>query len=145
MPFLRWLLKTAFWGLTQFCRFANRVYSLYSFKQIEFYTAEYKMITEVKWGNHVVLGDLELNFTKADATPYNTIVLAGENGTGKTSILGTLANFLNGVSLNRSSLFHIRSMAMISQHLGLLMRRRAWDTMTESTIQQVHIREYGKP
>ena len=45
-----------------------------------------------------MLGDLELDFTKANGTPYNTIVLAGENGTGKTSILGTLANFLNGVS-----------------------------------------------
>ena len=56
------------------------------------------MITKVKWRNHAVLGDLELDFTKADGTPYNTIVLARENGTGKMSILDTLANFLNGVS-----------------------------------------------
>ncbi len=56
------------------------------------------MITEIKWRNHDVLGDLELNFTKADGTPYNTIVLAGENGTGKTSILETLSVFLNGDS-----------------------------------------------
>lgn len=53
------------------------------------------MITKVKWRNHSVLGDLELDFTKAIGTPYNTIVLAGENGTGKTSILETLATFLN--------------------------------------------------
>ena len=53
------------------------------------------MITKVKWRNHTVLGDLELDFAKDDDTPYNTIVLAGENGTGKTSILETLATFLN--------------------------------------------------
>ena len=45
------------------------------------------MITKVKWRNHSVLGDLELDFTKAIGTPYNTIVLAGENG--------TLSTFLN--------------------------------------------------
>lgn len=53
------------------------------------------MITKVKWRNHTVFGDLELDFAKDDDTPYNTIVLAGENGTGKTSILETLATFLN--------------------------------------------------
>ena len=41
------------------------------------------MIPRVKWRNHAVLGDLELDFTKANGTPYNTIVLAGENGTGR--------------------------------------------------------------
>ena len=53
------------------------------------------MIKSVKWDDHAVLGSLELNFTKADGTPYPTIVLAGENGTGKTTILETLATFLN--------------------------------------------------
>ncbi len=53
------------------------------------------MITRIKWHNHEVLGNLDLNFLKTDGTPYNTIVLAGENGTGKTTILETLATFLN--------------------------------------------------
>ncbi len=53
------------------------------------------MITKIKWKNHDVLGSLELDFTKKDGTPYNTIVIAGENGTGKTTILDTLAYFLN--------------------------------------------------
>ena len=39
------------------------------------------MITKVKWNNHEILGNLELNFTKNDGSPYSTIVLAGENGT----------------------------------------------------------------
>lgn len=53
------------------------------------------MITEIKWHNHPVLGNLELKLTKPDGTPYNTIVVAGENGTGKTTILETLSEFLN--------------------------------------------------
>lgn len=53
------------------------------------------MIKHIKWDNEPVLGDLELDFTKADGTPYNTIVMAGENGAGKTTILETLSAFLN--------------------------------------------------
>lgn len=53
------------------------------------------MIKRIKWNNHEVLGNLELDFTKPDGSAYNTIVLAGENGTGKTTILDTLSTFLN--------------------------------------------------
>ena len=53
------------------------------------------MIKKIKWNNNNVLGNLELDFTKPDGSVYNTIVLAGENGTGKTTILDTIATFLN--------------------------------------------------
>ena len=53
------------------------------------------MITKIKWNNHDILGNLDLDFTKRDGSVYNTIVLAGENGTGKTTILETLSTFLN--------------------------------------------------
>ena len=53
------------------------------------------MITKIKWNNHEILGNLELDFTKADGSPYSTIILAGENGTVKTTILETLSTFLN--------------------------------------------------
>lgn len=42
------------------------------------------MMSKIKWKNHSVLGNLELDFTKDDGGVYNTIILAGENGTGKT-------------------------------------------------------------
>ena len=45
------------------------------------------MIKKIKWHNHAILGNLELDFTKPDGTIYDTIVLAGENGTGKTTVL----------------------------------------------------------
>lgn len=53
------------------------------------------MITNIQWDNDLILGNLNLSFTKDDGTPYKTIVLAGENGTGKTRILQTIATFLN--------------------------------------------------
>ena len=53
------------------------------------------MIYKVKWNQFKMIQNLELDFKKADGTIYNTIVIAGENGTGKTTILETLATFLN--------------------------------------------------
>ena len=53
-------------------------------------------IRKVKWANHPILGNLELNFINPTTNkPYSTIVLAGENGTGKTTILETLNTFLS--------------------------------------------------
>lgn len=53
-------------------------------------------IRKVKWENHPILGNLELDFVDpATNRPYSTIVLAGENGTGKTTILETLNTFLS--------------------------------------------------
>jgi len=53
-------------------------------------------IKKVKWKNHVILGNLEIDFTNPiTGEPSETIILAGENGTGKTTILETLSIFLN--------------------------------------------------
>ncbi len=53
------------------------------------------MIKEIQWDNHSILGNLLLNFSKPNGDLYNTIILAGENGCGKTTILSTLSTFLN--------------------------------------------------
>ena len=53
------------------------------------------MISKIKLKNHYLLDDIELDFKKNDEEIYNTIVLAGENGTGKTTILELLFRFLN--------------------------------------------------
>ena len=52
------------------------------------------MLTSVEWNNDPVLGNLKLNLTKANGTPYSTIVIAGENGTGKS----TLSKVIMGIS-----------------------------------------------
>lgn len=53
------------------------------------------MIRTIQWNNDKVLGNLHLNFQKDDGSIYDTIVFAGENGTGKTSILESMSKFLN--------------------------------------------------
>ena len=54
------------------------------------------LIKKIKWANHPVLGNLELDlFNSTTGQPYQTIVLAGENGTGKTTVLETISRFLN--------------------------------------------------
>ena len=56
-------------------------------------------IIKIKWNNHPILGDLLLDFTNtATNEPYQTIILAGENGTGKSTILEELSVFLNAGS-----------------------------------------------
>ena len=57
------------------------------------------MLKEVQWKNYKALGNLDLNFCKPDGTAYSTVILAGENGTGKTTILETLGQFLMGHSI----------------------------------------------
>ena len=53
-------------------------------------------ITKIKWKNHSVLGNLELNLTTSvTSEDFENIIFAGENGTGKTSILETISTFLN--------------------------------------------------
>lgn len=53
------------------------------------------MIKEIKWNDNAVLDDLILNFEKPNGGIYDTIIIAGENGSGKTKILSTISTFLN--------------------------------------------------
>jgi predicted ATP-dependent endonuclease of OLD family len=52
-------------------------------------------IRKIELGNHPILGDLHLDFTDENGNCVDTIILAGENGTGKTSVLDLLFNFSN--------------------------------------------------
>lgn len=52
-------------------------------------------LRRIKWANHPILGNLEIDFVNPETQqPYSTIIFAGENGTGKTTILETISNFL---------------------------------------------------
>ena len=53
-------------------------------------------IKKVKWNNHPVLKNLELDFTNSSTgEPFDNVLFAGENGTGKTTILESISSFLN--------------------------------------------------
>ena len=47
-------------------------------------------IREVTFANHPVLGNLCLNFCDSDGKAVDTVIFAGENGNGKSTILNEL-------------------------------------------------------
>lgn len=51
-------------------------------------------IREIRFRNHPILKNLVLNFCDANGNAVDTVIIAGENGTGKSTIL----NFLYGLS-----------------------------------------------
>ncbi len=50
-------------------------------------------IKSLKFQNHPLFGNLSLNFCDPSGKPYDFIVLAGENGTGKTQLLEIIFGF----------------------------------------------------
>ena len=55
-------------------------------------------IRNIKFHNHPVLGNLFLNFCDADGKCIDTIILAGENGSGKSSIINALYMLVSRVA-----------------------------------------------
>lgn len=51
-------------------------------------------IRKINWKDHPIFGTFELSFLDGSSKPYNTIVIAGENGTGKTTILEIIYSYL---------------------------------------------------
>jgi ATPase subunit of ABC transporter with duplicated ATPase domains len=53
-------------------------------------------IQKVKWKDHPILKDLMLGFIDGKSgQPFETITFAGENGTGKSTVLEEISSFLN--------------------------------------------------
>lgn len=52
-------------------------------------------LRKIKWKSYNILDCLELDLTLQNAREADTIIIVGENGTGKTTILRTLYNFIN--------------------------------------------------
>ncbi len=57
-------------------------------------------IQKIKYRNHPILGDLSLSFMDESGEPYDTIVFAGENGTGKTTVLRTISSICKKLDQN---------------------------------------------
>ncbi|WP_298836155.1 AAA family ATPase [Clostridium sp.] len=47
-------------------------------------------LKKIKFNNHEILNDLEVNFCDSNGIPLNTVVIIGNNGTGKTTLLKSL-------------------------------------------------------
>ena len=47
-------------------------------------------LKKIKFNNHEILNNLEVDFCDSDGIPLNTVVVIGNNGTGKTTLLKSL-------------------------------------------------------
>lgn len=59
------------------------------------YYSLFMKIKRLKYKDHPILGNLELDFTTDGDRPYDSVIFAGNNGCGKTTILDTISTFLN--------------------------------------------------
>ena len=64
-------------------------------------------IKSIKFKNHPILKNLELDFCDANGNAADTVIIAGENGTGKSSLL----NYLYSLS---STVVSAESIVMIN-------------------------------
>ena len=53
-------------------------------------------IKRIKFNNHPILKNLELNFCGSDGNAVDIVIIAGENGSGKSTVLNYLYNLVNG-------------------------------------------------
>jgi predicted ATPase len=53
------------------------------------------LIESIQFKDHPVFGDLKLDFTNNGGEAHSLVILAGENGTGKTSILDAIAGLFS--------------------------------------------------
>ena len=49
-------------------------------------------IKNIKFNNHKILGNLEVDFLNANKEILDTVVIIGENGSGKTTLLKSIYN-----------------------------------------------------
>ena len=61
-------------------------------------------IRSIQFINHPTLKNLKLDFCGPDGTAVDTVILAGENGTGKSTILNYLYGLFSGKVLTESEL-----------------------------------------
>lgn len=52
-------------------------------------------IRKIEFTNHPIFGDIKLDFTDANGKTINTVIIAGENGVGKSLLLNTIFDFTN--------------------------------------------------
>lgn len=80
-------------------------------------------VRSLTFRNHIILGDLHLDFCDSAGNPIDTIILAGENGTGKTTIVNTLYYLFNVGNLHQYiQLNHLSNVSVCIQVSDAFLR-----------------------
>lgn len=59
-------------------------------------------LREIQFVNHPILENLHIDFTNNDGDVYTNIILVGENGVGKTTLLKEISNYNNSIYIQKS-------------------------------------------
>lgn len=107
-------------------------------------------IIRIQWQSHPILGDLLLNFYNSKSSEaYSSIILAGENGTGKSTILDCLMAFLSGEYPGNRSFLHFVQFEIDNQFFVALRRSGSDELIMDPIIHQTtdqipNIEEFGQ-
>ena len=71
-------------------------------------------LRKIRFDNHEILNNLEVNFCDNNGVPLNTVVIIGNNGTGKTTLLKSL---FDSFEVDDKG-YNIKSMLDIELHSG---------------------------
>jgi len=89
-------------------------------------------IPYIRFKDHNILGDLELDFTDKNGEPYSNIIFVGENGCGKTTLLRELNNFPYGENLRD----------FVKKHCVRTGRRLDWcSVFLKERINSIHLHD----
>jgi len=98
-------------------------------------------LLEIKWKNHPILGDLYLDFRhKEDSTPYENIVFIGENGSGKTTVMQSIVDFMAGLTSKFFEYIKYEAQGKIYTAAPLELERDGFYTVEDEENNKIEMR-----
>lgn len=91
-------------------------------------------IKSIETKNHKILGNIKLNFCDINEEVMDTIIIAGENGTGKSTILNLLYKFSQYAPLTEENQIIIVVVKINEEELKLLQKNKNISSMLTNGI-----------
>jgi predicted ATPase len=111
------------------------------------YNKEYPMhIKSIVFQNHPILNDATFDFCYSQGKPYDTIILAGENGTGKSTLLNEIYHFIGHIlpttASNHKTTFYFElseeELAVLYENAEFKQRVQGYELAAELMVEVDH-------